>query len=235
MTIRKMRAPSGSVFEALRNLSVRCVLTSFTPGAFTAFRSGGCRGIGHAGKNMPCPSSAMSSGRLFLNGSLASVARLRFTGIIRLKRLPRANKRFSMERYQSLNWLSQPRGQAHEVTMWRSTFGVPFWHSAYGFIALHPYPKYPPLDFTRDLQRLRTHLINEQRSGGMLLRSERVLTTPGGPAACFQFSRNDDVNIACYVFNGMRFTMHYDGNRRFAEDIYGVITSARPSEKNSAR
>jgi len=39
----------------------------FTPGACPAFRSGRCQGIGHAGKNMTCPSSAMSSGRLFLD------------------------------------------------------------------------------------------------------------------------------------------------------------------------
>jgi hypothetical protein len=55
------------VFQAWRNLSVRCVITSFTPGACPASRSGRCQGIGHAGKNMPCPSSAMSSGRLFLD------------------------------------------------------------------------------------------------------------------------------------------------------------------------
>ena len=60
----------------------------FTPGACPAFRSGRCQGIGHAGKNMTCPSSAMSSGRLFLDGLLASIARLRFTGIIRIKPLP---------------------------------------------------------------------------------------------------------------------------------------------------
>jgi hypothetical protein len=60
----------------------------FTPGACTAFRSGSCQGIGHAGKNTPCPSSAMSSGRLFLDGMLASIARLRFTGRIRIKLLP---------------------------------------------------------------------------------------------------------------------------------------------------
>jgi hypothetical protein len=39
----------------------------FTPGACPAFRSGRCQGIGQAGKNMPFPSSAMSSGRLFLD------------------------------------------------------------------------------------------------------------------------------------------------------------------------
>jgi len=50
----------------------------FTPGACPAFRSGRCQGIGHTGKNMPCPSSAMSSVRLFLEGLLASIALLRF-------------------------------------------------------------------------------------------------------------------------------------------------------------
>ena len=59
--------------------------TSFNPGPCPAFRSGRCQGIGHAGKNMPCPSSAMSSGRLFLDGLLASIARLRFTGMHQLK------------------------------------------------------------------------------------------------------------------------------------------------------
>jgi hypothetical protein len=40
----------------------------------------------------------MSSGRLFLNGLLASIARLRFTGIIRLKRLPAPMESFTIER-----------------------------------------------------------------------------------------------------------------------------------------
>jgi hypothetical protein len=40
----------------------------FTPGACPASRSGRCQGIGHTGKNMPCPSVLMSSGRLFLAG-----------------------------------------------------------------------------------------------------------------------------------------------------------------------
>ena len=39
----------------------------FNPGPCPAFRSGRCQGIGHAGRNTPCPSSAMSSGRLFLD------------------------------------------------------------------------------------------------------------------------------------------------------------------------
>ena len=56
-------------------------------GQSAAVRSGPGQAIGRAGRNTPCPSSAMSSGRLFLDGALASVARLRFTGITSLKRL----------------------------------------------------------------------------------------------------------------------------------------------------
>jgi len=59
----------------------------FTPGACPALRSGRCQGIGHTGKYMPCPSSAMSSGRLFLSGLLASIARLRFADRISIKLL----------------------------------------------------------------------------------------------------------------------------------------------------
>ena len=60
----------------------------FTPGACPAFRSGRCQGIGHTGKYMPCPSSAMSSGRLFLSGLLASIARLHFADRDSIKLLP---------------------------------------------------------------------------------------------------------------------------------------------------
>ena len=70
----------------------------FTPGACPAFRSGRCQGIGHAGKNMPCPSSAMSSVRLFLNGLVATRAHLLFTGITRLNPLPLPTEAFIIER-----------------------------------------------------------------------------------------------------------------------------------------
>jgi hypothetical protein len=44
-----------------------CVLPSTQPGAGSAFRSVRGQAIGHAGKIMPAPSVAMSSGRLFLD------------------------------------------------------------------------------------------------------------------------------------------------------------------------
>ena len=56
-------------------------------GQSAAVRSVPGQVIGRAGRNTPCPSFAMSSGRLFLDRVLASIACLRFTGSTRLKRL----------------------------------------------------------------------------------------------------------------------------------------------------
>jgi hypothetical protein len=67
-------------------------------GQSAAVRSGPGQVIGRAGRNTPCPSFAMSSDRLFLDGVLASIARLRFTGSTRLKRLPARRKAFIIER-----------------------------------------------------------------------------------------------------------------------------------------
>jgi hypothetical protein len=70
----------------------------FTPGPFPLSGRDGSQGIGHAGKHMPCPSSAMSSGWVFLNGLLASIARLRFTSMLRIKHWPRGRESFIIGR-----------------------------------------------------------------------------------------------------------------------------------------
>ena len=79
-------------------------------GRSPAFRSGPGQAIGRAGCHTPCPSFAMSSGWLFLDGSVATVARLRFADQSTIKSGPNHNKHFSSNGNQCLNWLSQPRG-----------------------------------------------------------------------------------------------------------------------------
>lgn len=50
------------------------------------------------GRFAPCPSFAMSSGRLFLDGMVATRARLRFTGKSRIKCLPGGGEPINIER-----------------------------------------------------------------------------------------------------------------------------------------
>ncbi len=87
-----------SVFEASGIYRSDVSFALFTPGPRPAFRSGRYQGIRHAGKNMPCPSSAMSSVRLFLDELHACIARLRFTGVFILALLPFRMERFTIER-----------------------------------------------------------------------------------------------------------------------------------------
>jgi hypothetical protein len=68
-------------------------------GRSTAFRSGPGQAIERAGRKHALPIVAMSSGRLFLDGLLASIARLRFTGIISLRLWPLRMESFTIERY----------------------------------------------------------------------------------------------------------------------------------------
>ncbi len=89
---KRFRGITESIGPMCHHIFLPPVLSRFPVGREPGY-------IGHAGKNMPCPSSAMSSGRLFLDGALASVARLRFTGIISLKLLPLPRESFTIERY----------------------------------------------------------------------------------------------------------------------------------------
>jgi hypothetical protein len=59
-----------------------------------------CRAIARDGRSTLCPSSAMSSDRLFLDqvGCHPTRACLRFTGIFSIKLLPHRTERFIIER-----------------------------------------------------------------------------------------------------------------------------------------
>ena len=67
-------------------------------GRSTAFRSGPGQALERAGSTHALPIVAMSSDRLFLNGVLASIAHLCFTGRTRLNPLPLRRESFTIER-----------------------------------------------------------------------------------------------------------------------------------------
>jgi hypothetical protein len=67
-------------------------------GRSTAFRSGPGQAIVRAGRKHALPIVAMSSGRLFLNGLLASIARLRFADDLSIFRLLYRGEPFIIER-----------------------------------------------------------------------------------------------------------------------------------------
>ena len=93
-----MGAPPKAFFQACRKLSADVSSHLVNLGRSAAFRSGPGQALERAGRKHALPIVAMSSGRLFLSGLVATRARLRFTGIISLKPLPGPRERFTIER-----------------------------------------------------------------------------------------------------------------------------------------
>ena len=60
--------------------------------------SGPSQAVERARRSTLCPSSAISSGRLFLNELPASIARIRFTDTVRIKLLLNRKEGFIIER-----------------------------------------------------------------------------------------------------------------------------------------
>jgi len=95
----QMEGALESVFEGMKELSLRCVVTAGKPGPGHRLPFVGpepscrTRQEEHALSIIP-----ISSGRLFLSGVLASIARFRFTDTASIKLLPNWKEGFIIER-----------------------------------------------------------------------------------------------------------------------------------------
>jgi hypothetical protein len=122
MSLRKTEGALGSVFQGMRNLSVRCVITSCklgpgcrfpdrgrklaticprsrSPLVFPSRPFGPSPTIGRAGKNAPCPSSTMSSAGYSSKGCSPALPLSASPVTISINLLPFPMKRFIIERY----------------------------------------------------------------------------------------------------------------------------------------
>jgi hypothetical protein len=110
--------------------------------------------------------------------------------------------------------------------MIRCDFGVPFWQAPYGFIGIYQHSHRRNIDLTVDLDRLRAALVNEKKSDGMILNSERKIETGVGTAYCFEFKSERRSGVNCY-FDKSSLNVEYEGSEKFAGDIYELVNSAR--------
>jgi hypothetical protein len=113
------------------------------------------------------------------------------------------------------------------ISQWRCGFGFPLSHAHYGFVRIHQRVRVPRLQMDADFERVRAIVIAERRSSGMMLRSQQVLQTPAGPAACFEFRGKDGASVVCLFFGDHQLTIDYEGDEAFVPDVYEIIRSAR--------
>ncbi len=95
----KRRAPSNAFSKACRNYRFDVWLLLVNLDRDTVSRwSGPSQAVERARRSTLCPSSAISSGRLFLHESLSGIARFRFTDTARIKLLLNRKDGFIIER-----------------------------------------------------------------------------------------------------------------------------------------
>ena len=111
------------------------------------------------------------------------------------------------------------------ASMWRCNFGVPLCHAAYGFIEIVPHHDGRKIDLKRDLDRLKTILINQEKLAGMNLLAQRKLDTKIGTVVCFQFNSEKRSNVSCF-FDNSEITILYEGSETFVGDVYELVNSA---------
>ena len=115
------------------------------------------------------------------------------------------------------------------VSQWRCGFGVPVCaHSGFVLIRL---VRAPRLRMDAEFERVRAVVIAERRSNGMTLRSQQVLQTPAGPAACFQFRGKDGASVVCFLLGDHQLTLSYTGDEAFVPDVYEIVRSFRPTSR----
>lgn len=105
----------------------------------------------------------------------------------------------------------------------RSDVAGPF--AKRNLIGIYKHPGGKSFDKEADYVRLRDWLIVEAKRGGLRLEIERSLSTQIGTTYCFQFNSSDLTGIRCF-FEGSNVTVLFDGEPRFANDVYMVVSSA---------
>jgi hypothetical protein len=83
-------------------------------------------------------------------------------------------------------------------------------------------------DRDADYRRLKEWLSNEAMRDGLSLESERSLNTQIGTSYCFQFNGSQVAEVRCFI-EGSKVTVLFDGEPRFAEDVYPIVSSTRQS------
>jgi hypothetical protein len=124
--------------------------------------------------------------------------------------------------------MTNPNGS---VSQWRCGFGFPLSHAHWGFVGVYRVARVPRLRIDTDFERIRSIVIAERESNGMMFRSQEVLHTAAGPAACFQFRGNDGASVVCLLLGDHQLSLRYEGDEAFTPDAYEIVKSARPASR----
>src|SRR5467141_4334772 len=102
------------------------------------------------------------------------------------------------------------------LTMWKESFGIPFFNAPYGHISLFHRPPQQPFSFDRDYVRFKQELTQDAAEKGYELKEERTAQVGKTSGYCLEFTRSPQPRelLRCAVENSV-VVFFYEGDQRY--------------------
>jgi hypothetical protein len=108
-------------------------------------------------------------------------------------------------------------------TMWKESFGIPFFNAPYGHISLFHRPQ-PPFSFDRDYAGFKQRLTQDAIEKGYELKAERTAQVGKNSGYCLEFTRSPEPRslLRCAVENS-GVVLFYEGDSRYIPDALSAL------------
>jgi hypothetical protein len=115
-------------------------------------------------------------------------------------------------------------------TMWKESFGIPFFNAPYGHISLFRRPS--PFSFDSDYARFKQGLIQDAIEKGYELKGERTAQVGKNSGYCLEFTRSPKSLslLRCAVENS-GVALFYEGDTQYIPD---ALSALRGMSENTA-
>lgn len=111
-------------------------------------------------------------------------------------------------------------------TMWKHTFGAPFFATSYGHISLFSLsPDQLPFAHDRDYFRFEKRVTQEAGQYGYQLESQRTISVGKDSAYCLAFMRpaNEPRSLVRCVVENSVMVLFYEGDPRYIPDVFSAL------------
>jgi len=116
------------------------------------------------------------------------------------------------------------RNSQNGPTMWKQTFGTPFFSTSYGHISLYNHPNQQPFAYDRDYSRFERGVTEVAAQSGYRFESEHTVPVGRNSAYCLEFTRSvgEPSLLRCAVENSV-VVLFYEGDPRYIPNVFTTL------------
>lgn len=111
-------------------------------------------------------------------------------------------------------------------TMWKQTFGIPFFDTSYGHLSLYRLsPAQQPFAYDKDYSRFENGVTQEAIQSGYQLKTKRVASVGKSSGYCLEFIRplgEARSTVRCAVENSV-VVLFYEGDSKYVSDVFATL------------